>query len=120
MGVGQVGTGGRAVVVLEDGATLHEAPSRGANAGATGVERGAAVDAAPRVLGAVLGLRVRGHWAETQPRMEVEVRRECGSVDRVAMILAHSLGGKIAADNAKLAARDVRLDPEAQLFDVVD
>jgi hypothetical protein len=120
VGIGQVGVGGRAMVVLEDGAPLHEAPSRGADAGATGVEGGATVDAAPSVLGAVLGLGVRGDRTKSQAWVEVKVGGERGSVDRVPVVLAHGLGGEIAADDAKLATGNVGLDPEAQFLDVLD
>ncbi len=45
---------------------------------------------------------------------------ERGRVDGVAVVLANCFRGKVTADDAELTARDVRLDPEAKLFDVVD
>ena len=60
------GVGGEGVVVLEDGADLDDAPGGGTEAGAAGVGVGQAVDAAPGVLGLVVGLVVRraGYAAE--------------------------------------------------------
>jgi hypothetical protein len=52
------------VVVLEHGAHLGDAPAAGAEAGAAGVGVGEAVDAAPGVLGLVVGLAVG--WASSQ------------------------------------------------------
>ena len=63
-----VGVGGEGVVVLEHGALLGDAPCEGAEAGATGVGVGEAVDAAPGVLGLVVGLAVGGAWDDAKPK----------------------------------------------------
>jgi len=88
------------VVVLEHGAHLGDAPAAGAQASASGVGVGEAVDAPPGVLGLVVGLAAGRAWDDADAGVVVQPAPEFVDDEVLAVVLAGDLGAKVAAEES--------------------
>ncbi len=113
-----VGVGGEGVVVLERGAQFGDAPCEGAEAGAAGVGVGQAVDAAPGVLGLVVGLMVGGAGDDAEAGVGVEPAAEGGVDEAAAVVLAGDLGSEVALEGGEFAAGHVGGHPGGVFVEV--